>query len=121
AGPEVQVPGQRQDADRPDAAGAEAVDVADTEPGIGERAARALGVDLVLCQVGRGARRGLEDARHRGPAPDAHRSPAAKPPTRRLKASACSSGAWWPAAAITSRRAPGMPCASSSDSAGGVT
>src|SRR5207237_1979658 len=107
--------------DRPHAAGEEAVHVLLREPCVLERAARALGVELKGGLVGREAGRVLVGADHGGFPPDAHGSSAAKPATSRLNASACSSGAWWPACGITASRAPAMPRTSSSAHPSGVT
>src|SRR3989442_8881606 len=118
---QVQVAGEREHADRPDAAGEEAVHVLHPEARVLERAARALGVDLEGGLVGGEAGRVLVGTDHGGLPPDAHARLSANSTTRRLKASRCSRGAWCPACAITSSRAPAMPRASSSAQATGVT
>ena len=84
---------EREETDRPDAAREEPVDVADGEPGVGQCAARALGVDLERRHVRREPRRMLPRTDDRGLPPDGHGSAAAKSATSRLKRSACSRGA----------------------------
>ena len=81
------------------------------EAGVGERAARALGVDLVRGLVGREARRMLVHARRPRPCPTgSSRSAPAKSATQRVeRAPPARAAPGARPAAITSSRAPAMP------------